>query len=313
MTMCAFRGTRKECEVYMKKYRILSSLLAFTLILLVVFGLMLNDVPSVWNSWGKQEDGGFIYPTFGFYSLLVLFKMVLYFIPSLIIAYGWYLDCEKNQKYICYLMNVLNYWFLSLLTIKLLSESVFELDRIFGLNIFNSIKDIQTLIGYIITLLLKKNYKIEPKINIENKDIFTFSTIVSQKYKCDVTNSSLKKIYKPELKEYVDKKTGEKKTRLEGTSTDKTKRMGVYALYYEGRLMKIGKAVDGGMFKRMGQYYRADSTGGLDEITNNNRDLVEVEYFNLDTPDKCWAAERFLQSEAFEHGEEMPWENKTRN
>ena len=52
--------------------------------------------------------------------------------------------------------------FLSLLIIKLMSDSIFELDRIFGLTFFNSIKDVQTLIGFILTVILKRSFEIKP-------------------------------------------------------------------------------------------------------------------------------------------------------
>ncbi|MDE6240978.1 MAG: hypothetical protein K2M08_00995 [Anaeroplasmataceae bacterium] len=296
----------------MKKNTIICSIIAITILLVVIILLSYFDVSSVWNSWGKQEDGTMVYPTFGFYSLLILFKSILYFIPAIIISFGFFLDEKKDKKYLFCLLTVLNYWFLILLTIKLFVESVFELDKIFGFNLFNSVKDIQTLIGYVLTLILKKNYKIEPKVFSIQEGQFNFETIVKTKYECEVEKSTIKEIYQPFYKEYT-KHTGEMASRIEGKPTDTTRKMGVYALYFENKLMKIGKAVDGGMFKRMGQYYRCDKTSGNINITSKNRDLIRVEYFNLDTADKCWEAERYLQSKAAYFGEDMPWENKTRN
>jgi len=48
------------------------------------------------------------------------------------------------------------------LLIKLLGESILEVDRIFKWQIFESIKDVQTLIGFILTIILKKNIEIAP-------------------------------------------------------------------------------------------------------------------------------------------------------
>lgn len=59
--------------------------------------------------------------------------------------------------------NTLNYWFLILLVIKLGSDAILELDRIFDIKVFDSIKDVQTLIGYIMTAILKRQFKIEPE------------------------------------------------------------------------------------------------------------------------------------------------------
>ena len=57
----------------------------------------------------------------------------------------------------------LNYWFLILLVIKLGSDAILELDRIFDIKVFDSIKDVQTLIGYIMTAILQRQFKIEPE------------------------------------------------------------------------------------------------------------------------------------------------------
>ena len=49
--------------------------------------------------------------------------------------------------------------------IKLFSDTILELDSIGGFMIFNSIKDIQTLIGFIVTLLIRKNIEIKPGVD----------------------------------------------------------------------------------------------------------------------------------------------------
>lgn len=61
----------------------------------------------------------------------------------------------------------------------------------------------------------------------------------------------------------------------------------------------------------MSQYYRLTKEG-CKNITQNNRDEVEVHFFILDK-DKCWIEERRLQVLAHDNGETMPWENKNRN
>ena len=98
-----------------------------------------------------------------------------------------------------------------------------------------------------------------------------------------------------------------------GCSTEKTKKKGVYALFYENELKKIGKATDkNGIFHRMSQYYRGDKNGGLTEINEQNRDKIKVLYFNP-PEEECWFDERRLQVIAHDCGEEMPWENTSRN
>lgn len=114
-------------------------------------------------------------------------------------------------------------------------------------------------------------------------------------------------IVKTSLKEIYNCK-GDK-----GCSTEETKKKGVYALFYQDELKKIGKATDKyGIFHRMSQYYRGDKTGGLTEINEGNRDKIKVLYFNL-SEDECWFAERRLQVIAHDYGEAMPWEDTTRN
>lgn len=95
----------------------------------------------------------------------------------------------------------------------------------------------------------------------------------------------------------------------EGHSTDDTKPSGIYALYYDEKLMKIGKAVDG-FFKRMSQYYRLDKTAGSDFITDDNKNLITVQWYKLKDAEACWIDERRLQVKAYNAGEKMEWEIK---
>lgn len=98
-----------------------------------------------------------------------------------------------------------------------------------------------------------------------------------------------------------------------GCSTEQTTKKGVYALYYKDKLKKIGKATDkSGIFHRMSQYYRGDKTGRLKEINEQNRDEIKVLYFNP-PEEECWFDERRFQVIAHDCGEEMPWENISRN
>lgn len=138
---------------------------------IVIIVLTALDSARVWDTWGLQEDGSIIYPGWD-YLLLLLFKFSLYIFPSAIISVGLTIENKKQvqkKKYIYYFLSTLNVWFLILLTIKLMSDSIFELDKIFGLTIFNSIKDVQTLIGFILTVILKRTIKIEPNEIFEVK------------------------------------------------------------------------------------------------------------------------------------------------
>lgn len=99
----------------------------------------------------------------------------------------------------------------------------------------------------------------------------------------------------------------------QGRSTSTTKLKGVYALFYQNELKKIGKATDKyGIFHRMSQYYRGDNNGGLRQITETNKDEIEVLYFNI-SEEEIWFAERRLQVIAHDCGETMDWENISRN
>ena len=115
----------------------------------------------------------------------------------------------------------------------------------------------------------------------------------------DVVKTTLKKIY--------NFNNGK------GCSTEETRKVGVYALFEQDKLRKIGKATDeNGIFHRMSQYYRGDKKGGSTKINKENRDKIEVLYFNL-PKEECWFAERRLQVIAHDCGEEMSWENTTMN
>ena len=71
----------------------------------------------------------------------------------------------KKHRFLYYFMRALNIHFLVLLSIKLFADSILELDKIWDITLFNSIKDVQTLIGYVITLLIGRNMKVEPGID----------------------------------------------------------------------------------------------------------------------------------------------------
>lgn len=147
-----------------KRFRSLFLILGILAPIIVIIILVALDSVSVWDTWGLQEDGSIIYPGLE-YLLLLLFKFSLYIFPSAIISIGLTIENKKQlqkKKYVYYFLSTLNVWFLALLIIKLMSDSIFELDRIFGLTIFNSIKDVQTLIGFILTLILKRSFEIKP-------------------------------------------------------------------------------------------------------------------------------------------------------
>lgn len=124
--------------------------------------------------------------------------------------------------------------------------------------------------------------------------VFDFDAEVKKMYNKTVTTTSLKAAYN------------------NGKSQSTTSGAGVYALYYNNMLKKIGKAVyRKGIFTRMSQYYRLTSEG-LSQISEANRDKIEVKFFFLHRDD-CWIAERKLQVVAWDAGERMPWEAKNRN
>ena len=132
------------------------------------------------------------------------------------------------------------------------------------------------------------------------KNNFDFEKEVKKHYgKC-------KKVYEKKLSAIYncnnDKKVGK--------STEETSIKGVYALYLDGQLMKIGRAITGsGIFTRMSQYYRLSNEGSK-YITEKNRDLIEVKYFELTDNKECWAGEKRLQVIAFDCGEKMPWDDE---
>lgn len=118
-----------------------------------------------------------------------------------------------------------------------------------------------------------------------------------------------KKVYKTTLKKVYN----ESDIKTRGVSTEETRQKGVYALYENGELKKIGKASDkNGVFHRVSSYYRGKKDG-TKWIKKKNREDIEIQYFHLEKVEECWYAERKLQTLAYEKGEEMPWEDKTRN
>lgn len=120
------------------------------------------DLGALFNSWENKTAN----PDWR-YILLIFFKISLYFLPPLIGMLGFYINDERKYKYkfLYYLVKALNVHFLVLLSIKLICDSILELDKVWGFTVFNSIKDVQTLIGYIVTFFIKQNIKIEPGLD----------------------------------------------------------------------------------------------------------------------------------------------------
>lgn len=150
----------------MKKYRWAKPLfvsLSIIIPLTIIVVMLANDIGALFNSWESQETK----PDWR-YVFLVLFKVTIYIFPPLIFMWGSYIENREQvvkNKFWYYFIKALNVYFLILLVIKLFSDTILELDSIWGFTIFNSIKDIQTLIGFIVTLLIRKNIEIKPGVD----------------------------------------------------------------------------------------------------------------------------------------------------
>lgn len=132
---------------------------------------------------------------------------------------------------------------------------------------------------------------------MSDKEKFDFEKVVLDDFKATIVKSTLKDIFNAD-------KEGK------GHSTKSTRGRGVYALFYENELMKIGRAITGsGIFTRMSQYYR-QKDGKLDYIDDTNKDKIIVWYFNLVNAKDCWAAEKYLQAKAYYAGEKMEWDDE---
>ena len=131
---------------------------------------------------------------------------------------------------------------------------------------------------------------------------FNFSEVVKLLFKCDTKSARLKDI--GELRQDAE---------LTDSSWDfsSSRETGVYALFLDGALMKIGQAADksSGVFHRMSQYCR-ERDGKCKYINDNNKDRIYVEYFNLELVEQCWAAEKLLQGIAFFMGEKCHGKKK---
>lgn len=141
---------------------------------------------------------------------------------------------------------------------------------------------------------------------MSDKEKFDFEKAVLEDFKASVVKTTLKSVYNPVQK-------GECKI-TRGEATEATKRCGVYALFLDNELKKIGRAITGhGIFTRMSQYYRMKTKdGALKHINKQNRDKIVVWYFNLNTAKDCWAAEKYLQAKAYYAGEEMEWDDEVK-
>lgn len=138
---------------------------------------------------------------------------------------------------------------------------------------------------------------------INSQNNFNFASLSKKLYGCSIHYSTLKALYAPEF---------DRNGRIiRGHATEETSKKGVYALYFDGELKKIGKAADTkGIFHRMGQYYRQDKNGGSIHINSKNRDFITVEYIVCDSAEDCWITERLLQCIAYYKSEKLPWESR---
>ena len=137
---------------------------------------------------------------------------------------------------------------------------------------------------------------------MENNEKFDFEKAVKEirEQETEVYSKTLLEAYSDQTKNKAPKR---------GKSTQKTEFSGVYALYLDGELKKIGKA-SYGIFKRMSQYYRMTDNEGCGHIKEENRNSVQVKWYILDNSEDCWIDERRLQVKAYDLGEQMEWEVK---
>lgn len=138
-------------------------------------------------------------------------------------------------------------------------------------------------------VIMMKGFK-KQKIKRKKHKHFNFKRFAKIYYKANVFKKTLKDAYN------------------NGKKTPATNFSGIYALYFNDELMKIGKAIYGGVFTRFSQYYRMTKEG-CEMINLKNRDRIIVRYFKLDK-NNCWAAERKMQAKAYDCGARMPWEKK---
>ena len=139
---------------------------------------------------------------------------------------------------------------------------------------------------------------------IANLQSFDFARVVNILFECDVKKAKMKDIYLLRTESEITDASWDIKS---------SRHIGVYALFLGDELLKIGQAADNssGIFHRMSQYCRVKD-GKCNKINSTNKNHIHVEYFNLDSVEECWAAEKLLQGIAFFMGEKMLWEEKER-
>lgn len=137
---------------------------------LLTFEIYKNkDYANIWNTWGPQENGTIVLPDVGNYLLLINYKFSIYFYPVFILFFGFYLlNKEKiivrRDRIIFNVIKSFGLWFLALIILKTLIETIFELDALFGIVIFSGVKEVQALVGYIISLIISKPFELKEGI-----------------------------------------------------------------------------------------------------------------------------------------------------
>lgn len=146
--------------------KIIFIILGIVIPISIIIVYLIFDMGALFDSWQNKEAN----PDWK-YIFLILFKLNIYIFPPLIGMIGFYNENKMNikkNKFIYYYSKALNFHFLILLCIKLIASTLLELDSIWNLTIFNSINEVQMLVGYIFTLFLGQNIKVEPGLEASN-------------------------------------------------------------------------------------------------------------------------------------------------
>lgn len=142
-----------------KKYFVISFVVS-VILLIVISGIYLFY--DLADNWENLSNDNFVIKD---YLFLVIFNITIYCLVPLALIIGKIMDNKKSfsdESIKDIVVTSFEVWLFTVLIVKLVSETIFEIDQVFKIYLFDKINDFQLMIGYLLTLLFKIKVEVKP-------------------------------------------------------------------------------------------------------------------------------------------------------
>lgn len=151
-----------------KKYRFIKYL-GIILNLLVKFIITTIGALFHWNElWKPFMENGEKISSFNQWITLIIYRLVIYLVPALILSIFKF---DKRYNWTSRACIWLNWIFCLDLMVKA-SITVFAIDKIWDINIFNTLDSIILLVGYVFTFIKRKPISFDSTGSIIDKKAY---------------------------------------------------------------------------------------------------------------------------------------------